>query len=222
MVKTIFFDFDGTLISKKVSILANKKRTEFFSKNFDKKNLEKIQIKSDNHYSIVQNIIRESLNLDFDMEEVASIQGTFFSYFYIKTIEKNPEKYLVVDFKKLKKLKNKYNLKFVIATSLIKPTIYGAINVLKQKDLFDDVFYCDIFLKKTKKEIVKSAFEKYKKYNPILMCGDKPDDIKAGNNIGVKTIQTLFDKKDEKIKEAVFIVKSSNELIEKIENIAKQ
>ena len=221
MVKTIFFDFDGTLISKKVSILANKKRTEFFSKDFDKKKLEKIQRKSDNHYFIVQNIIRKSLNLDFDMEELVSIQGTFFCYFYIKTIERNLEKYLVVDFKKLKKLKKKYNLKFVIATSLIKPTIYGALNVLKQKDLFDDVFYCDIFLKKTKKEIVKSAFEKYKKHNPILMCGDKLDDIKAGGSIGVKTIQTFFDKKDEKIKEADFIVKSSNELIEKIENIVK-
>ena len=222
MVKTIFFDFDGTLISKRVSILANKKRTQFFSKNFDKKNLEKIQRKSDNHYSIVQNIIRKSLNLDFDMEELVSIQGTFFSYFYIKTIERNLEKYLVVDFKKLKKLKKKYNLKFVIATSLIKPTIYGALNVLKQKDLFDDVFYCDIFLKKTKKDIVNIAFEKYKKYNPILMCGDKIDDIKAGNNIRVKTIQTFFDKKDDKIKEADFIVKTSNELIEKIESTVKK
>ena len=221
MIKTIFFDFDGNLISKKVSILANKKRTQFFSKNFDKKNLEKIQRKSDNHYSIVQNIIKKNLNLDSDMEELALIQAAFFSYFYIKTIEKNPEKYLVVDFKKLKKLKKKYNLKFVITTSLIKPTIYGALNVLKQKDLFDDVFYCDIFLKKTKKDIVNIAFEKYKKHNPILMCGDKLDDIKAGGSIGVKTIQTLFDKKDEKIKEADFIVKSSNELIEKIENFVK-
>ena len=53
----------------------------------------------------------------------------------------------------MKKLKKKYNLKFVIATSLIKPTIYGALNVLKQKDLFDDVFYCDIFLKKQKKTL---------------------------------------------------------------------
>ena len=53
------------------------------------------------------------------------------------------------------------------------------------------------------------------------MCGDKLDDIKAGGSIGVKTIQTLFDKKDEKIKEADFIVKSSNELIEKIENFVK-
>ena len=221
MVKTIFFNINGTLISKKVSILANKKRTEFFSKDFDKKKLEKIQRKSDNHYSIVQSIIRKSLNLDSDMEELALIQAAFFSYFYIKTIEKNPEKYLVVDFKKLKKLKKKYNLKFVITTGVIKPTIYGALNVLKQKDLFDDVFYCDVFLKKKTKDILKSAFDKYKKYNPILMCGDKPDDIVQGKKIGLKTIQTFFDKKDERIKEADFIVKSSNELIEKIENIVK-
>ena len=92
MVKTIFFDFDGTLISKKVSLLANKKRTQFFSKNFDKKNLEKIQRKSYNHYSIVQNIIKKNLNLDSDMEELALIQAAFFCYFYIKTIERNPRK----------------------------------------------------------------------------------------------------------------------------------
>ena len=34
------------------------------------------------------------------MEELALIQAAFFSYFYIKTIERNLEKYLVVDFKK--------------------------------------------------------------------------------------------------------------------------
>ena len=221
MVKTIFFDFDGTLISKKLAIDSNFKRTNFFSKDFDKKQIEKIQRENDDHYKIVQKIISKSLFLDDSCsDEIPVIQGCFFTNFYIKTLSKNPKKYIVLDFKKLKKLKKKYDLKFVITTSLIKPTIVGCLNFLKIKDLFEDIFTTDVYLKKLKKDIVKEAYKKYKNKNIILMCGDQKEDIEIGKKLKLKTIQVNYGKKLKDLN-ATYQVFDEKSFIEKIEDIVK-
>jgi phosphoglycolate phosphatase-like HAD superfamily hydrolase len=113
-------------------------------------------------------------------------------------------------------------LKFVIVTSLYEATIKAVLRILKLEDLFD-VFGCDVTLKEKKTENLKRALNKYnekKDYKPLLMIGDRGEDIEAGKEFSLNTIYCDYGHGDSDFS-ADFIIKSPEELIKTIEDFFK-
>lgn len=215
--KIIFFDWDGTLYSKEVSQIANVKRTEMFSKDFDKKKLLELQhSNSNNHYGFIRDIIEESQNLK-DNNNIKTFQAVIFGFFYNKIVKENPEKYKLVDFLELEKLKTKYNLKFVIITSLWIGTFEGALNVLNKNNLFDEIYALDVTLTGTKTDKIKEAIKNNPDSIPFAMIGDRGDDIEAGIENNLKTIFCGYGYGD--VNNADITIKEPQEMIGVIEKL---
>jgi phosphoglycolate phosphatase-like HAD superfamily hydrolase len=189
MVKTIFFDWDGTLYSKEASQKANIERLRMIcGDSFDEQEMIDAQHNNNNdHYAVVRQMISDALGIT-NPQHLKEIQGSAFAIAYLKIINDKPQRYTLVDFEKLRELKKKYNLKFVIVTSLYNGTIGGVLNKLGAGDLFDGVYGCNVDLGTNKFQNLQKALEDYKDKNPLLMAGDRGEDIDAGARCGLKTV----------------------------------
>ena len=187
MKRIIFFDWDGTLASTKLSEQANVKRTKLFCEGVGEKEIIKLQHNNNNdHYGFVQSLIKKETGLD-NKNDIKTMQAIFFSFFYLKEVKNLRENSLLFDIEKFKKFKEINNLKFVIATSLWQATIEGVLNILGIKYLFDGVYGCPSDLSTSKQDNLKFAIENEKGI-PKIMIGDRGEDIDAGKICGLKTI----------------------------------
>ncbi len=215
--KIIFFDWDGTLQSKEVSEQANVSRTKFYSKDLSEKEIIKLQHNQNNdHYAVVQDFIRERLSL-VNISEIKIFQAVFFSYFYLNYVKENKDKVLLFDIIKLRELKKRYNLKFVIITSLYEATINASLRIHGIEDLFDGVYGCPVDLSSTKVDNLKEAISKVEG-EPICMIGDRGEDIEAGKEFGLKTIYCNYGHGIDSCG-ADIVIEDSNKLIEAINGL---
>lgn len=215
--KTIFFDWDGTLYSKEVSQRANTSRFDFFKVQVDKDELIEQQHNNYNdHYALVQSLIGSALNLK-DYDNIRMYQAVIFGGYYNLIVKENPESYLLVDLNKLKELKEKHNLEFVIVTSLWKGTIEGALNALNKDKIFDRVYALDVDLKGTKKDNIAQAIKDKPENTPIAMIGDRGDDLEAGKYNNLKTIFCNYGHGN--VEETTITINKPEELIDAIERL---
>ena len=166
--RTIFFDWDGTLQSKKVSEYANIKRTQIFAEDLSEDEIIEKQRNSHNdHYAFIQEKMRKK--------------------YYIKYVQENKEKILLFNKEKFREFKEKNNLRFVIVTSLYEVTIKTVLKINELDDLFE-VYGCSVDLRESKQENLQRALENNQDSNPLMMIGDRGEDIEAGKYHNLKTI----------------------------------
>ncbi|MEC8221067.1 MAG: HAD hydrolase-like protein [Nanoarchaeota archaeon] len=186
MTKILFFDWDGTLCSKRVSEEANILRTQMFESSLNKKELIKLQHNNNNnHYGLVQSYIASYLGVDdLSSSYVKSIQANTFCTHYIHSITKED---LLFDVDELKQFKLKHNVKFVIVTSLWEGGIKLSLDKLGIKDIFDGVYGCSHDLSTTKQDNLEKAISEIEG-EPLLMSGDRGEDVDAGIACNLKTL----------------------------------
>ncbi len=217
--KVIFFDWDGVLQSTKVSEYANVKRTQLFTENISKEEIIKLQHNShNNHYKFVQEIMKQKLPIK-NLSELKIFQGVLFGAFYIMYTNDNKDSILLINKEKLKQLKEKHNLKFVIVTSLYEVTMKTTLEIHNLQDTFD-VFGCDVDLGTSKLENMQEAYKKYnpEQYEPIAMIGDRGEDIEAGKHFNLKTIYCNYGHGDHHF-DADYTIEKPEELLPIIKEI---
>ncbi len=90
----IYFDWDGTLCSSKISQEANTLRNQFFNSDLSKKELENMMYNNhNNHYAFVQELIRKDTGIS-NPKTIRTLQAMFFCYFYLKSLDNIDENIL--------------------------------------------------------------------------------------------------------------------------------
>ena len=187
--RIIFFDWDGTIVSTKISERANFERSKvLLGEDRAEESLNLQRGNGENHYEMIQRILNEITGID-DLDDIKRMQVYFFSFFYLKYFRDNPSEYLIADLEKLKELKEKYNLKFIVITRLYKGIIEGCLKKIDlKKDIFDDYWGIESNLRGEKIDFISDAMKKYSDCEPVMMIGDKEDDIMPGKHHNLKTI----------------------------------
>jgi phosphoglycolate phosphatase-like HAD superfamily hydrolase len=219
--QVIFFDWDGTLQSCKASEYANVKRTQMFANDISEEKIKKLQRNShNNHYVFVQNLMRQRLSIK-NTDELKIFQAVIFGAYYIMYVQDHKENCLLVDMDRLRSLKEKYNLTFVIVTSLYEVTIKTVLEILGLDDLFE-VYACSINLKESKYDSLKQAFKNYSKENfqPLMMIGDRGEDVEAGTKLQLKTVYCDYGHGDSDFG-ADYIIQNPENFIDELEKILK-
>ena len=216
--KIIFFDWDGTLASTKISEKANLERSKvLLGEENAEKSLNLMRNNGENHYELIQRILKEITGIE-DLNEIKRMQVYMFAFFYLKFFREEPLSYMLADLEKLKYLKAKYNLKFVIITRLFKEIIGGCLKSIdSKKEIFDDYFGVENNLSGEKVDFISSAIAKYPECEPFMMIGDKEDDIYPGKYHGLKTI--FCDYGHGKSDGADVSVKNADEMVLSIEKL---
>ncbi|MEC8220456.1 MAG: HAD hydrolase-like protein [Nanoarchaeota archaeon] len=215
MTKILFFDWDGTLCSKRVSEEANILRTQMFEPSLEKEELIKLQHNNNNnHYALVQSYIASYLGVNEPSSSyVKSIQANVFCTHYIHSIAK---KDLLFDVDELKQFKQKHNVKIVIVTSLWEGGINLSLDKLGIRDIFDGVYGCPHDLSTTKQENLEKAISEVEG-EPFLMSGDRGEDIDAGVACNLKTLFCNYGHGF--VENADFSIEESEELLPMLEKI---
>ncbi len=207
MEKIIFFDWDGTLCSTRVSEQANVKRTQFFNSQLTEKELIKLQHNNNNnHYKLIQEIISSKLGVEIP-EVTKTIQAILFGNFYIQEFRKED---LLFNVEEFKKFKEKNNLKFVIATSLWEGAIKASLKKANIENLFDGVYACPPDLSTNKLQNLERAI-KNTPGTPLVMIGDRGEDINAGKEFNLSTIFCNYG--HGQIENATYCIESPKELL---------
>lgn len=115
----------------------------------------------------------------------------------------------------LKELKSKHKLKYAIASTIRQDIVEPSLELVKTRDLFDYVYGNTPDLIYSKQDNVN----KLKNKNPILIVGDRKEDIDAGKHIGIKTAFASWGTEDS-IK-ADFILNSPKDLKNIIQKLIK-
>ncbi len=84
--------------------------------------------------------------------------------------------------------KKKYNLKFVIVTSLYEGIIKGALEKLSLEKVFDEIYSCDESLSNKKVDNLRQAIQDNIENTSLFIVGDRAEDIDAGINNNLETI----------------------------------
>ncbi len=215
MTKILFFDWDGTLCSKRVSEEANFLRTQMFESSLDKKELIRLQHNNNNnHYALVQSYIASYLGVNEPSSSyVKSIQANVFCTHYIHSIAK---KDLLFDVDELKQFKQKYDVKLVIVTSLWEGGIKLSLNKLGIKDVFDGIYGSPHDLSTTKQENLEKAISEVEG-EPFLMSGDRGEDIDAGVACNLKTLFCNYGHGS--VENTDFSIEEAEELLPMLEKI---
>lgn len=190
MDKVVFFDWDGTLCSKEVSQEANVKRTQFFNPKMSRDEIVQGQHNNNNeHYLSVREQIKNNVG-DIGEDYVRTFQATIFGYYYVKTIHESDQDYFLFNRDMLEELKKRFNVEYVIVTSLYEGSINGALKNMDLDSMFDGVYACPTDLSTDKMDNLARAVKDYTEigYKPVAMLGDRGEDIDAGNYHGLDTI----------------------------------
>ncbi|BEP29525.1 HAD family hydrolase [Helicovermis profundi] len=209
-IKTIFFDFDGTLHNgKKVYIPAFKEGYKYLVENgyADEKEFSSQEVAMWLGYNEKDMWNTFMPNLPESIQKKASkIIGSTMD----KLVEKGEASLFDESIDTLKYLKEKgYTLLFLSnCTESYKD--FSIIN-FKLQDYFDDYLTAERFNNIPKEDIIKKVMSKYKM--DMVMIGDRFHDIKAGKENDLYTIGCSYGygSKDE-LKEADTIIASIGEL----------
>ncbi len=186
MTKILFFDWDGTLCSKRVSEEANVLRTQMFESSIERSKIIELQHNNNNnHYALVQSYIASYLGIDNSSSSyIKSIQATVFCMHYVHSIS---QKDLLFNVEELKQFREKHDLSIVIVTSLWEGAIDLSLKKLGIEDLFDGIYGCPHDLSTNKLDNLKRAILEVTG-EPLLMSGDRGEDIDAGIACNLKTL----------------------------------
>lgn len=191
MSYVIFFDWDGTLCTSKISQNANVMRTQFFESQLSEKELvDMMHNENNDHYSYVQEMIANSVGIS-DETTIKTLQVMFFTYFYLKDAQKNPEN-ILFDKDVFKKFKEKYDLKYVIVTSLYLGNIKGVLELLDLEDLFDGIYANNEKYTLTKEGNLKQAISDFSNDTALFMVGDRGEDVDSGIKNNLETIYCSY------------------------------
>ncbi|MBR9676251.1 HAD family hydrolase [Candidatus Woesearchaeota archaeon] len=180
-MKTILFDWDGTIAKKEVATKAAMRRGESLGITYGMGELHEKQ-KTHSHYKDAKKAIKSYVG-ELDEDIITQLMTNFFQYHYLGVVREAPEEVFYKDILSvLEKLREKYKLVIVstIRHDIIRP-------VLKQLnyDLFSEVFANNPELEHSKEELVRQALEKH---DATFMVGDREEDIEAGKKHGLKTV----------------------------------
>lgn len=214
MKNVIYFDWDGTLCSSKISQEANTLRNQFLGSDLSKEELEKMMFNNhNNHYGFVQDLIKKEIGVS-NQKTIRTLQAMFFCYFYLKSLDIINEN-ILFNLNELLKFKEENNLKFVIVTSLYEGIIKGALEKLKLDEVFDEVYSCDESLSNKKVDNLRLAIKNNIDNKSLFMIGDRAEDIDAGVENNIETIFCSYGHGD--LDYATYSINSFNEIYEIIE-----
>lgn len=191
--KVIFLDWDGTIAKKDVANKAAIIRGKMLGVNFTKKHIQEAQ-KTHAHYDINKKLISKYTGVT-DKKLLTEIMTNLFQYYYLGVVNEEKQDIFYKDMIiVLKEMKKKYGLKLVIVTTLRQDIVEPALQIVEQERLFDAVFGEPADLCFTKLDLCKKAAKKYGK--PLLMIGDRKDDIESGRAVGAKTVYCTWGSED--------------------------
>lgn len=210
----IIFDWDGTLVKTDVANKAAIKRLNNLGKDVTKEYIKKAQ-ETHAHYNLTKEAISNYTGIK-DQRVLTIIMTNLFQLHYLAVVNEMKEKIFYKDIIPiLKKLKQKYKLKYAIASTIRQDIIEPTLELVDVKDLFDYVYGNTPDLINTKQDNVN----KLKNKNPILIVGDRKEDIDAGKHIGIKTAFASWG--TEGSAKADFILNSPKDLKNTIQKLIK-
>ncbi len=208
--KVIFFDWDGTIAKKDVANEAAIRRGKTLGVNFTKKYILEAQ-KTHAHYDVNRKLISDYTGVK-DKDLLTAMMTDMFQYQYLGVVNEQKNKIFYEDIiSVLKRLKKKFGLKLVIVSTLRHDIIEPSLDIVSETGLFDDIFAEDAKLSFTKLELCEKAAKIYGK--PLLMIGDRRDDITAGKKVGAKTVYCTWGSEDNNHDHADYFIDEPKGLI---------
>ena len=211
MIKTLFFDFDGTISDdKKIVRESMVKVLNEFNYKFDKKKLSVLM------GSKMEIILKE---LGLGNENLRCIRRKFYEYFTKAVLNGGIKP--CVSLRPLWELRKNYPL--IVVSNSEEDFIMTSIRKLKLNGLFEDIYGAGKFGKKD--EILKKLFKKMKiKPNEVLYVGDRFSDIDCAKktkciSVAIHNKCSWSDLKTIKKENPDYIIKDFTELKKLVEKL---
>ena len=209
-MKTIFFDWDGTLVKKEVAEEASIRRGKTLGIKFSRKYMQEAQ-KTHAHYIDNLDAIEKYTGIK-DKRIKTEIMTNLFQLHYLAVVNEQKENIFYKDILKVLKEIKKDNVTYVIISTIREDIIKPALELVKLNHLFEGVFGNTPDLKYSKKDLVDKAVSKFGK--PYLVVGDREDDLIAGKDVGAETAYAQWGHGFDKNKElADYVLEKPTNLI---------
>ncbi|MDO8627160.1 MAG: HAD hydrolase-like protein [Candidatus Diapherotrites archaeon] len=215
----IVFDWDGTIVSKKVSNEAALRICRTIGLKVTRSWMYTAQ-KTFAHYPVTKKAIQAYTGISDNIMQT-KFMTMLFAFHYMAVTNELREKSVHKNFfHVLRRIKKKFpGIKFSIATALTQDIIENSLKVLRVRKLFHKVYADTPDLRFSKKQLLEKALTECKEVH--IMVGDRSEDIQAGKHVGAKTIATSWGQHDHKILGADYVIHKPDELIKIVEELGK-
>lgn len=184
----IIFDWDGTLVKNQVANEAAIRRLKTLGINVTKEWIREAQ-KNQTHYKVTKEAISKYTGITDD-KLLTIIMVDLFQLHYLGVINEVNENALFIDFiQSIKMVKEKYKLRFALISTLYEGIINPVLDMFNLRYLFDYIIANTNDLRYKKVDLINKI---PKSEEPILIIGDRKEDMEAGRSLGIKTACVIW------------------------------